>query len=537
MVKKKRKMTKNQGKFLIGLTVVVLILFLFNSVRLTNNVLFLDEFTGDDGTSINDHTANVPNGYSWSAYAETPIISGNTVTGVFNPTKNWVRWGITGGEFVSETPEKGVIKFKIEFSQYDFEWIHNLIIRDGDGSTFMSLYVNFKQYEDSETPGEQYTYLKNIGFSTDTFEDTVYNSGWTYGNVEPIPLAVYFEIDYEYTDGQITWTIYEDGSSYGGGIPHTVVTTDPFPTSGLNWFRIQSYIRNIAGGISVDSEDFVKMDDLVFEEIPPEVCGNNLCESSESLSTCPQDCAVCGDDIITTEADEECDGTNLAGESCISLGFTGGNLACTSGCEFNTNVCSTCGNDVCETGEDVNNCVVDCTICGDNLCTGGETVLTCAQDCFVCGDGICSAPFEDKNICLSDCAVCGDEVCDGPVEDLFTCELDCFTCGDGVCSYMYEDIKDCPADCRPNVCKQDCRQDFRSCKDSCKAQFNKGKDQRRCVRDCARVQKKVCIKECNNLFNEAKIFWCEAARLNPEGRFCEDVFEDLLGVDDDNDDD
>ena len=48
--------------------------------------------------------------------------------------------------------------------------------------------------------------------------------------------------------------------------------------------------------------------------------------------------AVCGNNII--ETGEECDGTNLGGESCISLGFDGGTLHC-SNCLFDTSDCTT----------------------------------------------------------------------------------------------------------------------------------------------------------------------------------------------------
>lgn len=45
----------------------------------------------------------------------------------------------------------------------------------------------------------------------------------------------------------------------------------------------------------------------------------------------------CGDGVI--ETGEECDGNNLAGASCMSRGFTGGTLSCTSSCLFDTLSC------------------------------------------------------------------------------------------------------------------------------------------------------------------------------------------------------
>ncbi len=46
----------------------------------------------------------------------------------------------------------------------------------------------------------------------------------------------------------------------------------------------------------------------------------------------------CGDGIIISG--EQCDSSNLGGASCISQGFTGGSLSCTSACTFNTSLCT-----------------------------------------------------------------------------------------------------------------------------------------------------------------------------------------------------
>ena len=46
---------------------------------------------------------------------------------------------------------------------------------------------------------------------------------------------------------------------------------------------------------------------------------------------------VCGDDVI--EAPEQCDGTNLNGQTCQSQGFSSGVLSCGVSCSFETNQC------------------------------------------------------------------------------------------------------------------------------------------------------------------------------------------------------
>lgn len=47
----------------------------------------------------------------------------------------------------------------------------------------------------------------------------------------------------------------------------------------------------------------------------------------------------CGDGVIGVG--EQCDGSNLGGSSCVSRGFSGGTLSCTSSCTFNTSQCTT----------------------------------------------------------------------------------------------------------------------------------------------------------------------------------------------------
>ena len=63
--------------------------------------------------------------------------------------------------------------------------------------------------------------------------------------------------------------------------------------------------------------------------------------ASYDVSSCTTDStdpAVCGNGII--EADEQCDGTNLGGSSCVSLGYSGGNLSCNGSCRFDTAACT-----------------------------------------------------------------------------------------------------------------------------------------------------------------------------------------------------
>jgi len=51
--------------------------------------------------------------------------------------------------------------------------------------------------------------------------------------------------------------------------------------------------------------------------------------------------SLCGNGVI--DQGEECDGSNLAGQTCLSCGYTGGTLSCNSNCTINTSACTSGG--------------------------------------------------------------------------------------------------------------------------------------------------------------------------------------------------
>jgi hypothetical protein len=53
---------------------------------------------------------------------------------------------------------------------------------------------------------------------------------------------------------------------------------------------------------------------------------------------------------LSCDTSARCDGTDLKGNSCESLGFTGGTLSC-SECTLNTQGCTMCGNGFVDKGE------------------------------------------------------------------------------------------------------------------------------------------------------------------------------------------
>lgn len=108
--------------------------------------------------------------------------------------------------------------------------------------------------------------------------------------------------------------------------------------------------------------------------------------------------------------DEVCDGADLAGETCASLGHMGGLLACNETCDdFEINGCFVCGNGIVDIAEDCEDDVegVTCVDLGFEAGTlaCGMNCLYDTTDCSICGDGIQAGPEDCDGIDL------GGETC------------------------------------------------------------------------------------------------------------------------------
>jgi V8-like Glu-specific endopeptidase len=189
-------------------------------------------------------------------------------------------------------------------------------------------------------------------------------------------------------------------------------------------------------------------------------CGNGTCDSGESPTSCPQDCAT-GD----------CGGVTFQGccvgqllKWCEEGQLKQADCADKPSCGWNANGSFyDCGTD--GAGDPSGNNPIICgaeppdPVCGDGTCDAGETA-TCPQDCGarnpdpVCGNGTCEIG-EDSSTCPQDCAgrtpdpVCGNGTCEIG-ESSTSCPGDCggvtpASCGDGVCSDGEE--SGCPEDC------------------------------------------------------------------------------------------
>lgn len=153
---------------------------------------------------------------------------------------------------------------------------------------------------------------------------------------------------------------------------------------------------------------------------------------------------VCGNGII--EPGEQCEGTDLAGETCTSQGLEGGELACTAECTFDLSACEGCGNGVMEIGEECDASDFGTQTCANSGFQSGE--LTCTSDCTVdlsscvggCGNGVVESGEEcdppDGSTCASDCTLIGGDECDEPDSYDTDCETAttgqwCWDGGDG----------------------------------------------------------------------------------------------------------
>ena len=103
---------------------------------------------------------------------------------------------------------------------------------------------------------------------------------------------------------------------------------------------------------------------------------------------------TCGDDVA--EGGEVCDGTDLAGQTCVTQGFTGGVLACNGTCTgFDTSGCTggpVCGNGVVETGEQCDGGDLGGATCTSLGFTGGTLACggSCQYDTSGCTTGGCT---------------------------------------------------------------------------------------------------------------------------------------------------
>ncbi len=174
-------------------------------------------------------------------------------------------------------------------------------------------------------------------------------------------------------------------------------------------------------------------------------------------------CTDCGNGVL--DATELCDGPNLGGATCATLGYFAGVLSCSPSCTYDTSECSQCGNDIQESPEQCDGTDFGGTTCQDlgfddgalacdNLCHLDDTA------CSLCGDGVREDPEECDDADLG--ATCVDL---GHTEGTPTCTLGC-TLDDSTCADCGNDQVEAPEECDdgaansdvvPDACRSNCR--------------------------------------------------------------------------------
>lgn len=178
---------------------------------------------------------------------------------------------------------------------------------------------------------------------------------------------------------------------------------------------------------------------------PGESCDDGSANSDSLPDACRTDCrtAYCGDSVL--DSGEECDGDNLNNKVCTDFSATMGVLSCNE-CVFDMSQCSTCGDGEAE-GElgDLHYEMCDGSdLRGEDCVSIGQAqgVLRCNSNCgwdisgcvgggAVCGDGVVDAGEEcdDGNNNVTDACLSGP---------MGTCLF--ASCGDG---YLQAGVESC----------------------------------------------------------------------------------------------
>ncbi|MFN7133366.1 MAG: FG-GAP repeat domain-containing protein, partial [Myxococcales bacterium] len=96
----------------------------------------------------------------------------------------------------------------------------------------------------------------------------------------------------------------------------------------------------------------------------------------------------CGDGTVNGE--DQCEGEQLGGATCQSLGFVAGTLSCASDCRFDTSKCiRTCGNGKIDFGEECDGPALGTAGCDD------WGVVRCTGGCKLDATGCVATPFKE----------------------------------------------------------------------------------------------------------------------------------------------
>lgn len=140
-------------------------------------------------------------------------------------------------------------------------------------------------------------------------------------------------VDTDLTDGEATYIYY----SYKLTDPDDIVRDD------LGITQISSNSKSVSKSMIVDKAGIWTLEGkmiyihLVWNGVTFDDSDSGICDTKTHTEIIEEPYVpVCGDGVI--EGDEECDGSNLGGETCESKGYDGGALLCNS-CSFEVSEC------------------------------------------------------------------------------------------------------------------------------------------------------------------------------------------------------
>lgn len=153
-----------------------------------------------------------------------------------------------------------------------------------------------------------------------------------------------------------------------------------------------------AGACTPAGLNMYECTDLMSPKGTPYTAGTLTCNSPDACNFNKTGCTYCGDNAVN--GPEECDGGNVNGQTCVSLGFKAGALGCdAASCSFNTAACTNvvCGDGECGVGEDDCSCPQDCPdadplSCSPCECGGQSSACGCDPLCLFFGDCCANGP-------------------------------------------------------------------------------------------------------------------------------------------------
>ncbi len=195
---------------------------------------------------------------------------------------------------------------------------------------------------------------------------------------------------------------------------------------------------DVCAGVTCSSHGTCKKQDSA------PVCSCDQGYVALGLSCIEEHAPSCGDNHA--DPGEDCDGTDLAGRSCKTMGYEGGQLACNEDCTFDVSACS------CDDGDGL-----DCT---QGRLTGGdcEPVL---QNGWCLIDGIC---VEEGSVSTdSECRQCLPETNDHEwtILDAVACDNEHGVCVQGSCKpdqdgdQVADEADNCPTQANGNQADSD----------------------------------------------------------------------------------